>query len=112
GGIADMLNQQVDPAKRRFRTFQSFDIVPKNGVSAESWQDYTVRINTNGQLAVMEFTGALPRASLFSNWQVNTNDDISLNTLADPSLDLSQTVLVGNAIPAPVAMTTGKLTGS
>ncbi len=44
--------------------------------------------------ALFDFTGALPRASLYSNWQVNTNDQSVLKTLADMNFDPLKTVLV------------------
>ena len=47
-----------------------------------------------GRYALFEFTGALPRAKLYSNWQVSTNDDANLKTLADLNFDPFKTVLV------------------
>ena len=32
----------------------------------------------NGTYALIEFTGALPRAKLYSHWQVSTNDTATL----------------------------------
>jgi hypothetical protein len=45
-------------------------------------------------LALFEFTGALPRAKLYSNWQVSTNDTANLKTLADANFDPAKTVLI------------------
>src|SRR5439155_10542125 len=48
-----------------------------------------------------------PRASLFSNWQVSTNDDATLARLADRAFDPNQLVLVAEpvAMPSPAAGT-------
>jgi hypothetical protein len=60
----------------------------------------TATLNTNGQYAVIEFTGALPRASLYSNWQVSTNDQATISLLTNPTFDPRRTVLVSDPIPA------------
>ena len=54
----------------------------------------TAAYKPHGRFAIFEFTGALPRASLYSRWQVSTNDPVVLAQLADPAFDPQQTVLV------------------
>jgi hypothetical protein len=54
----------------------------------------TAVFKPHGRFAIFEFTGTLPRASLYSRWQVNTNDPVVLAQLADPAFDPQQTVLV------------------
>ena len=124
-GIVKYLNQQLDPQKQRFKLAQfpdgqpvAFDLALKQEVaympsgkfsnsllnrevSNPSSADFTTVTNPNGQLAVIEFTGALPRASLIANWQVNTNNAETLQTLANPSFDVHHNVLVADSIPAP-----------
>src|SRR5207302_10262922 len=51
--------------------------------------------------ALIEFTGALPRAKVYSQWQISTTNDATLAKLADPSFDPAQTLLVNDTIPAP-----------
>ena len=51
-------------------------------------------------LLLIEFTGALPRAKLFSNWQVSTNDTTTLQQLASTNFNPAQTMLVASEIPA------------
>lgn len=70
----DFLNQQVDAGKSRFRVATRFDPAAKPGTTGRRLEQITTTMNTNGQLAVFEFTGALPRAKLYSNWKVSTND--------------------------------------
>jgi hypothetical protein len=63
-GLQDLLNQQID-AQGRFRVVQRFEIVPRSGILRPTKvEDFTVATATNGNFAVFEFTGALPRAKL------------------------------------------------
>jgi hypothetical protein len=103
-GFLDLLNAKFDPAQKRFRIAKTFDIVPKPGLAeAITAEHYTAVLSTNGRFALFEFTGALPRAKLFAHWQVNTNDDATLEQLKNPAFDPAQTVLVANDLPAPTA---------
>jgi hypothetical protein len=112
-GFLNVLNTQLDPGKERFRIAQRFDIVAKPGVTHPTGlEDLTATTNADGDLALFEFTGALPRAKLYSNWQVNTNDQAALKTLADPSFDPSQTVLVATTPKDWPATSTNANTGS
>jgi hypothetical protein len=123
--IVPFLNQRLDPQKGRFKVAQlpdgrpaTFDLTLKpevtytpsgklvnamlqREVDNPSSADFTSVLDPNGKLAVIEFTGALPRASLIPNWRVNTNDAETLQILASPDFDPHQTVLVTNSIPAP-----------
>ena len=104
-GFLNALNSSLDQGRNRFRIVATFDVVPKPGVDPNNPRttsaDYTVTIVTNGPLALFEFTGALPRAKLYSQWRVMTNDDEVLRTLGDPAFDPAATVLVDDEIPAP-----------
>jgi hypothetical protein len=61
------------------------------------------RTNAQAQFALIEYTGALPRAKLYSNWQVSTNDDTTLQTLRSLEFDPAATVLVAEPVSAPAA---------
>lgn len=117
-GIAAFLNQQVDPQKQRFKVAHLPDGRPAtfrlalkpgappfenpSGIDLYSKSaDFITVLDSNGPLSVVEFTGALPRASLIPNWQINTNSEETLQTIASPAFDPSQTVLVADSIPAP-----------
>jgi hypothetical protein len=102
-GFLDLLNQQFDPSQHRFRIAQRFDIVPKPGIDRPTkLEDLTATVNTNGAFALFELTSVLPRAHLYSNWQVTTNNEATLQALASPSFDPINTVLVAPGIsPAP-----------
>jgi hypothetical protein len=100
-GMQETLNQQLDPGRNRFRVVQKFDIVAKEGIAnVTQLEQVTAALQPNGQFAIYEFTGALPRASLYANWQVSTNDDFTLGRLAAPDFDPLQTVFVAGSVPA------------
>jgi hypothetical protein len=114
-GYLDVLNSQLDPAQRRFRIVKRFDVVLKPGVEEfhQRLEEVTAvpSEDNNGKyttfckdLALFEFTGALPRAKLYSNWQVSTNDEDTLKLLADKNFDPQQTVLVSTPLPVAPAM--------
>jgi hypothetical protein len=89
------LNQELDPGQQRFRIVQRFDVVPKPGIlHPRRLEEMTAVPNNDGDLALFEFTGALPRAKVYSSWQVKTNDQTILKTLADLNFDPARTVLI------------------
>ena len=124
-GYLDVLNSQLDPVQHRFRIVKRFDVVLKPGVEEfhQRLEELTAvpsEDNVNGKyttfckdLALFEFTGALPRAKLYSNWQVSTNDAATLKLLADKNFDPQQTVLVSTPLPAsPAANSTNENSGT
>jgi len=94
-GFLDALNQQLDPIQHRFRIIQRFSVVPRPGIaipygiSPDQFVNYlmpdkiTGIPDANGPYAVFEFNGALPRAGLYSNWQVCTNNPATLQRWMD-----------------------------
>ena len=92
GGFVDALNAQLDPGRNRFRVHTLFRLVPIEGTPY-----FTAETNTTGPYALIEFTGALPRAKLYERWEVSTNDQTTLARLADPAFDPETTVLVSDA---------------
>ena len=102
--FADMLNEQLDPVQRRFHIVQRFQMVPKPGIdNPTDWEQVTAQPDTNGDYALIQFTGALPRAKLYTNWQVSTNGDATLQTLASEDFDPHKTVLVSSPLPVSPA---------
>lgn len=123
-GFLDVMNEQLDPVQHRFRIVQRFSVLPKPGIaipdsiSPEQFVKYlppdkvTASTNDNGDYALFEFTGALPRAKLYSNWQVNTNDNATLKILVDKNFDPQKIVLVSENLPAaPTAASTNENSG-
>ncbi len=106
--LLEMFNSQPDPGQQRFRIVTRFDMAPKPGVmNPTAYEQITANINTNGQFAIFEFKGALPRAKLYANWQVSTNDQATLDQLSDKAFSPDQTVLVDESIPASSVRTNG-----
>lgn len=120
---ADIINAQVDPVQRRFHVVQRFNIVPKPGVDVQKLYDamnngiflgeqFTAVPDDNGQNALFAFTGALPRAKLYSNWQVGVTGDDVLKTLTAENFDPAKTVLVTGPVPDVPALSTNDNSGS
>lgn len=93
--------QQLQAFLQPFHVVKAFNLQPKPGTTGSAPADYAAVPATNGELAVLEYTDALPRAKLYANWQVNTNEDATLQTLANPAFNPHSTVLVDANLPAP-----------
>ncbi len=112
-GYLEVMNQQLDPVQHRFRIVQRFEVMPKPGIAHPTrLEELTAVPNENGDYALFEFTGALPRAKLYSNWQVNTNDQANLKTLADLNFDPAKTVLVSTPEKNLPALATNENSGT
>ena len=103
-GFVDVLNQEIDPGRHRFKAGTRFNIAPKPGiVNPTRLEEMTAVTAPDGAYALMEFTGALPRASLFSNWQVLTNDQTALQLISSRDFDPSRLVVVDVPVEAAPA---------
>ena len=115
GGTNDVafFNRQFDPAKGRFTVATNFVVSLRPGTknpNAPGTEDFTTQFNSAGPYSLIRFDGALPRAKLFSQWQVQTNDATTLETLAKREFDPQATVIV-NAPIAPSAAALGQAAG-
>ncbi|HZT22868.1 MAG TPA: polysaccharide biosynthesis/export family protein [Verrucomicrobiae bacterium] len=134
----DSLNQDLDPVQKRFRIVKQFDIVPKPGVmNPTQYSELTARLDPNGPYALFEFTGALPRAKLYFDWETNTadelkhfttngldaldrdaffkagtNDFITLQKLVAPAFDPWKTVLLAVSPAVPPSGDTNAISAS
>ncbi len=102
-GFLEMLNQQIDPLHRRFRIHTAFNFVRRSATPATesaTLEELATALQPNGRFAIFEFTGALPRASLYSHWQISTNDSDTLKQLASAAFEPAQTVLVASKVGA------------
>jgi hypothetical protein len=112
-GYLEGLNTQLDPEHQRFSIAQRFEIVPKPGIeNARKYEELTAVVDPNGKYAVFDFGGALPRAKLYSTWEVNTNDPANLEKLADKNFDPFQTVLVSTPSPSFANTSTNQNSGT
>jgi hypothetical protein len=107
GGFADALNEQLDPGKKRFKQDVAFKFTHNPGS-----QNIGAETNTTGPVALIEFTGALPRAKVYSHWQVSPREEATLAKLGDQAFDPAQIVLVSDEIPAPAPSNTNAAPGS
>jgi hypothetical protein len=113
-GFLDVMNENLDPVQHGFHIAATFEVVPKKDVALppdltrEQLEQVlnmlpsdklTAMPMENGRYALFEFTGALPRAKLYSHWQISTNDTVTLQTLANLNFDPWQTVLVSSSLP-------------
>ena len=99
--LLNVLGGQFDGGRGRFQIHSRFDLAPKPGVTTPTRMDeVTVITNGPGQFALIEFTGALPRARLFTHWQATTNDAVVLSQLTNAAFNPHETVLVSAALPA------------
>lgn len=102
------LNQLGVP-RNSFRTVMRMNVVPKAGITVpEDAGDLTVQTNSDGPVALLEFTRALPRAKLYSNWE-NVDDATALQQLGSEAFDPEKMVLV--ASNTPVAQLPGNPAG-
>ena len=99
-GFLDVINQQLDPTNHSFRVETAFDFAPKPSAtgSATRVEDITTVLRPEGQFDVFEYGAALPRAQLFDQWQVLTNETAVLQRLADPSFDPRRSVLLATPL--------------
>jgi len=97
----ESLNQAIPNTNQQFRILARFNIKPKPGrVNPITTDDLTAMPDSSGPYALLEYTGALPRAKLYSKWQCNTNDQALLEQLASPDFDPDQSVLLAGELPA------------
>lgn len=107
GQFVDALNQQLDPEQKRFRLHTRFSFFQN-----QSSGTIGARVEENGPFALIEFTGALPRAKLYTQWEVDTNTTTTLSKLASPSFNPHQTVLVSDPLPASVQPSSNSVSGT
>jgi hypothetical protein len=99
-GFSLFWNGQSYLAGSQLQIVSRFEIVPKPGVSKiGSYSQLTAYPTPSGSYALFEITNTLPRAKLYTQWQVNTNNKAALEQVYNPNFDLDQTVLVDSGMP-------------
>ncbi|MBM3846568.1 MAG: YfhO family protein [Verrucomicrobia bacterium] len=94
----DMLNQQLDGGRNRFKQGMGFALTNGTGPNGIA----VVKSDT-GPYAVVEFSGALPRANFYTSWTPGTSDENVLKRVADPGFNPAAETLVAESIAAPAA---------
>ena len=96
------LNEVLDPANRRFHTLAAFEFVAEGDRDNPVYELTPSTNNATATVGLMEFTGALPRAMLFADWQTGVESDQINKILFSPGFIPQQRVLLETTdIPAP-----------
>ncbi|MBC8243709.1 MAG: hypothetical protein H8E20_04890 [Verrucomicrobia bacterium] len=116
GGTNDVVffNQQFDPGHARFSVVTNFAVGLRPGTknpNAPGTEDFTTQFHPAAPYSLIRFDGALPRAKLYSNWQVQPSDTAALETLAKREFDPHASVIVNSPIE-PSAASLGQAAGS
>ncbi len=95
------LNAVLDPVRRRFRTVQVYD--PRSdGVGMQPRVSEYPDSETNSAIALVEFTGALPEAKLFSDWKSGLAEKALNDKLYQPGFNPHAAVLFSEpGLPTP-----------
>jgi hypothetical protein len=97
GGFTNSLNESLDPVRRSFR-----EVLPFNFTRDDNF-NIGAQANPNGPWALLEFGAALPRAKLYTDWEVRTNDTAALEILGNPNVDVHKLVIVSDPVAPPPA---------
>jgi hypothetical protein len=76
--LTTLLNQAFDPGQQRFRPLLLFEFYQE-----QRGGPILTRTNAQGPFAIIEFAGALPRATLFTDWQVAEYDAAQVQEWTD-----------------------------
>ena len=76
--MVSLLNQAYDPEQQRFKPMVLFEFYQER-----QGGPILTRTNQTGPFAIMKFTGALPRAKLYTDWQVAQYDTNTTAWLTD-----------------------------
>lgn len=106
GNFVDVLNEQFDPDLRRFRLHTAFELTQEAGGSIGA------QTNLIGPFALVEFTGALPRAAIYFDWEISTNDQATLRTLVSREFDPRKKVIICSPAYVPPLATVSAATDS
>ena len=104
--VVDQLNGMVDPVQKRIRVKMPFSLGLKPGVgapdastaTADLVQLLTASPSESGPFAVLEFTGTLPRAKFYTDWQAGLDNARVLQRLRAPDFDPALQVLVSEGV--------------
>lgn len=94
GDFVQLFNQAIDPSLQRFRLLLPFS------VEQDPTTGFRPTPDSKGPFGIMEFSGALPRATIYGRW-MEAEDRAALDTLSRPEFEPQKTVLVSTATPAP-----------
>jgi len=88
-------------APGKFKVHSRYTFAPKPGVTQPRLpEEVTLQPKEDGPIALFEHVNPLPRAKLFTQWQISTNTQETLKKLADPSFDPHAAVLLSDTLPS------------
>ncbi|MGH7941135.1 MAG: hypothetical protein ACREFR_08710 [Limisphaerales bacterium] len=99
--FGNLWNRQL--ANTPLQTLTRFNLQLRPGIiKATHLDEITAVPDSYGAYALFDFASALPRAKLYSRWQINPNDTNVLAQLFNPGFNPQNSVFVaGNAPPDP-----------
>lgn len=98
GPVVQALNQQLGGGRPIFAEALTFSLAKTQDMESPS-----VDTSAPGPFALLEYKAALPRASLYTQWQVMPSDEATLQTLPSAQWDPSQVVLLAPGSEVPPA---------
>ena len=108
----DLMDEQNFLPPASLQTVGRFNIMHKPGVIvASTTEQLTAYPEADGSFALFDFVATLPRAKLYSHWQVNPDNADTLNQIFSPEFDPQANVIVAGDLPTnSTAVTAGAST--
>jgi hypothetical protein len=103
--FATLMDEQNFLPPSSLQTVERFEILHKPGVIvANSTDQLTAYAEDDGHFALFEYGDALPRAKLYSHWQVNSNNAAVLDEIFSPEFNPQTNVVVAEELPTNSAV--------
>lgn len=98
----NLLNKELDPIERRFQAHSHYNLTASNSSEDSELEIQPSLDAQQSEICLMEFSGALPRAKLFADWQSGTSSDNLSSILYSPGFNPHlRVVLETEDIPSP-----------
>ncbi len=98
--LGEFLGRQTNFGSSPFEVITRLDLANKAGIfKPKGLDEMTVVLMNNGPLALFDFPRALPRAKLYSQWQIETNNAEVLKKVFEPAFDPVKSVFVAGNVP-------------
>ena len=98
----NLLNKELDPIERRFHAHSHYNLAASNSLEDSKLEIQPSLETQQSDICLMEFSGALPRAKLFADWQSETSPDSLSSILFSPGFNPHQRVVLATEdIPSP-----------
>jgi hypothetical protein len=98
--------QGLDPSGDAFEVKARMNYTARPGILVPTTsQDLTAEISDKGHFALVEYKNALPRAKLYSSWQIADSAEAALKTLTAQNFNAQRTVIVSKDTPVQTSGT-------